>query len=101
MLVNKIECVPETLEGNPRVMKFNIPEDIEGYQRGNGEGVWGYIENESALEQYDKGIGEFSVILLNDTIYHPILEYGIVCVVEGRGQNRPIVNWDWLQSVIK
>ena len=98
ILTNRKDAIPKNLESSKQVIKFNIPETKHSYVRGNGEGCWGYIENET-LDQYSDGIGDFDVILLNDSCYHPDLTYGTVVVVEGRGKTfRPVVKWDWLQA---
>lgn len=102
ILENKVNIIPEDLKGNKRVVKFNIPENHSSYITGNGEGCFGYIEDDETLDQYNKGIGQFKIILLNDCWEYPVLEYGTVCEVEGRGADkRPIVNWKWLREVLK
>jgi len=101
-LINKANIVPKDLKGNKRVVKFNIPEDFSSYESGNGEGCFGYIEDDETIDQYDKGIGRFDIILLNDCWEYPILKYGTVCLVEGRGADkRPVVKWKWLQLALK
>ena len=45
-LINKANIVPKDLKGNKRVVKFNIPEDFSSYESGNGEGCFGYIEDD-------------------------------------------------------
>lgn len=100
-LINKKNAIPEDLKGNKRLIKFNIPESENYYLSGNGEGCWGYIEDDITYEMYDKGIGEFDVILLNDCWEYPCLVYGTVCQVEGRGDRRPVVKWDWLKEHVK
>jgi hypothetical protein len=102
MLVNKGDLVPKNLEGNKRVVKFNVPEDYQNYLTGNGEGCWGYIENDEIYKMYDEGKGEFEIILLNGCWEYPELVWGIACLVEGKGSdNRPVVKWDWLKENVK
>jgi hypothetical protein len=88
-----------TASQNKKVVKFNIPEDYDNYVRGNGEGCWGYIENDDIYRMYNEGKGEFEIILLTDCFEYPELKWGTVCLVEGRGDNRPIVKWDWLKKM--
>lgn len=80
------------LTGDPRVVKVNIPEDWQSHRSGNGEGMWGYIRHEADLEKYDKGEGEFEVILLNTSIYWPQMLWGRVIKAEGRGGSRPVIS---------
>ena len=101
MLENKANIVPEDLKGNKRLVKFNIPENLSSYKSGNGEGCWGYIEDDETYDQYDKGVGQFNIILLNDCWEYPVLKYGTVCLVDGLGDKRPVVNWKWLKEAIK
>jgi hypothetical protein len=101
-LVNKKDILPEQIEKSDRkLIKFNIPENHNSYETGNGEGCWGYIEEDRALEQYENDIGEYNVILLNNCWEYPTLTYGTVCHVEARRDKRPVVKWDWLQKVLK
>ena len=98
MLVNKGNIVHEDLKGNDRLVKFNIPENFSSYQSGNGEGCWGYIENDEIYKKWDEGNEDYEIILLNDCWEYPELGWGTVCQVEGRGNKRPVVKWDWLKE---
>jgi hypothetical protein len=98
-LQNKESLIPENLDNNPRVIKVNIPESYKYYQSGNGEGCFGYIETEEDYKKYDIGEGLFEVILLNSCWEYPELVYGSVIVAEGRGDNRPVMNWEWFKSI--
>lgn len=94
--------IPKDLDGDPRVVKVNLPElDSGGFKTGNGEGCWAYIRKPEDIEKYDKGRGTFEVILLNSSVYYMgFLLWGSVITVEGRGQNRPVLNEEWIKSKI-
>lgn len=80
------------LERSRRTVKVNIPDSEEAYRNGNGEGMWGFIRHEEDLENYEKGQGEFEMILLNTSFYWPQLPWGTVIRAEGRGAfNRPTI----------
>lgn len=86
--------VPELFESNPRIVKMNIV-DLDS-DSGNGEGVWVYIRNEDDLAVYNRGIGEYEVVLLNDPLsYNEVLCWGVVLVAEGRCEERPILSPSW------
>jgi hypothetical protein len=86
-----VEVKGMDLERNPRVVKVNIPEDWNGHRSGNGEGMWAFIRHEEDQPKYDKGEGEFELILLNTSIYWPQLKWGTVILAESRGGNRPVI----------
>lgn len=101
MLENKIEKIPCDTKDNKQIIKFNIPENYECYLSGNGEGCFGYIEDEETYNKYDKDDGQYNVILMHGCWEYPILEKGTVCLVEARTGHRPVVNWEWLQNEIR
>lgn len=100
MLENRIEKIPVDIKNNKRVVKFNIPEDYASYLSGNGEGCFGYIEDEETYEKYDKDEGMYAVILMHNCWEYSALEKGTVCLVEARKGKRPVVIWDWLMDEV-
>lgn len=83
--------VPADITGNERIVKVNIPHCWEGFRSGSGEGVWGYIRRAKDKMRYDRGVGEFELVLLNTSIYWPQLVWGSVILAEGRGTKRPVL----------
>ena len=83
-------------------MKFNIPDSKAKFESGNGEGVWGVPYTTEDQEIYDKeGTGDkLRVIILNDALTFPF-RYGTIVTVETRGNNRPVLSYDWFDGVIQ
>jgi hypothetical protein len=95
--------VPKDIENDRRVIKVNIPDSWRAYESGNGEGMWGYIRHEEDVEKYyAKGDVRslFEVILLNSSVYYPVLEWGSVILAESRGNYRPVMARDMVEQVL-
>lgn len=86
-------------ERNAGYIKFNIPnpETPDGL---NGEGVWGWVSPEDKQKYDDDSFtGKLTVILCNDPLYYSgILLAGQEMVVRCNGENRPILDPDWVQE---
>ena len=84
-------------------MKFNLPDSAAKFKSGNGEGVWGIplmkCDRDTYNDNSTSGV-KFNVIILNDALTYPF-KWGTIIKVETRGDSRPVVNYDWLDSVIK
>ena len=86
------------------LIKVNIPMNEDEYKRGNGEGVWVEIDNET-MTLYERDIegGVYSGILANDSYYYPGLMCGDMILFEMRGEHRPVVCYknflDKLESI--
>jgi len=95
------EIMTEELELNEdNFLKFNLPNTRQGFDSGNGEGVWGVPLTEEGQKIYDNdaSVGEtFEVILLNNSIYYPF-PYGTILTVQTRGSNRPVIDYEWLDE---
>ena len=84
-------------------MKFNIPDSEEKFKSGNGEGVWAMplTPDDRAIYKDDSAVGKkFQVIILNDALTYPI-EWGSIITVESRGDDRPVLSYDWFDSVVR
>ena len=78
-------------------IKVNLPSNEESYQSGNGEGCW-FLVNEETKKAYDndeKGTKYFG-ILDNDSVYYHGLLAGTELPIEMRGENRPVVPYNYL-----
>ena len=80
-------------------VKVNLPGDRDSYESGNGEGVWAVVDEETC-RAYDAEAdgGSYRGILANDSIYYPGLNCGTEISFEMRGEMRPVVDIDWLES---
>lgn len=77
--------------------KINIPDSLESYQNGNGEGVWAMGDKNFIKDYKTNARGTKHVVqLYNKSVYYPALDYNAVVVVEMRGNNRPVVIYDQL-----
>lgn len=81
-----------------KYFKVNIPDSKEGYNSGNGEGMWCQPLTEEDEKIYESGSGSFDVVLLNDSVYIPPLFYGTVIRAEARGNKRPVLDIEWLRT---
>lgn len=95
--------IPENYNDDRRVIKVNLPDCEQDWASGNGEGCWGYLRREEDLEKYDKGEGDFEIILMNYSFYYPnVLTWGTIILAEGRGRtNRPVMKKDWIDAVLQ
>ena len=87
-----------------RYIKVNLPDNLEDYTNGNGEGVWAYIVDDKDLEKYKTDVAdeEIKVIICNDSVYYPgMIRYGDELTAELRGGKRPIVNFHMLEKLEK
>lgn len=80
-------------------IKANLPATEEDYKGGGGEGCFFIVDHETkkAYDNDTKG-GLYFGTLDNDSIYWPTLRHGTVCPLEMRGENRPVVPYQWLKD---
>lgn len=75
------------------MFKLNLPDTQDGFDRGNGEGVWAYSDDETK-KIHDEEIvlgGIYFARILNDSVYYPgKLKYNEIVAFEMRGKYRPI-----------
>ncbi len=79
-------------EKYPKLCKVNLPTSEEGYESGNGEGVWGVACNEDSFNKInDEGSnGDIVYIaLLNQPVCHQDVNWGDIVVAKTRGEYRP------------
>lgn len=79
-------------------IKINLPESLEGFKKGLGEGIW--IEIDMSFREIYNGStigGSYEGKLLNDSVYYPLLEWGSTVRFELRGSNRPVAFFEDLQ----
>lgn len=80
-------------------IKVNLPDSRKSYGYGNGEGVWVLVDAETkAAHDADVEGGLYRGTLDNDSLYWPGLSHGDEVVFEMRGENRPVVSYDWLEA---
>lgn len=78
-------------------IKVNLPASQEAYNRGNGEGVWALVTQETKKAYDSDETGKaYTAILDNDSVYYPELVHGTEMPIEMRGENRPVVPYSWL-----
>ena len=83
-------------------IKVNLPDTIEKFKTGNGEGVWAVPYSEEDLKicnslELNK---DFNVVLLNQPICYP-LQWGSVITVKTLQKDcRPVLSRDWISNVI-
>lgn len=84
-------------------IEVNVPEDYDGYLEGCGEGCWALVD-EDVKQQYDEDVLDnpgttHRAILDNDCWKWPFLRHGHAIEIELRGENRAVVNYDFLRRV--
>lgn len=76
----------------PNFIKVNLPPTMEDYERGNGEGCFFIVDDETkAAYDQDATGGEFFGILDNNSLYYKGLKHGERLRIEMRGAKRPVV----------
>lgn len=85
-------------------IKVNIPESIESFRMGNGEGIWAVAVDDEGhnLHKQDATDGHITVVACNDSVFYPgEIVYGseVVCIL--RGGKRPVAAWDALNGTKK
>ena len=80
-------------------VKFNIP-NPKTPRNLNGEGVWGWMFPADKKKYDDDSFtGKLTVILCNDPFYYSgTLFAGQELVIRCNGENRPILDPDWVQE---
>ena len=86
-------------ERRTEYIKVNIPETMESYIAGFGEGVFVLVDTETK-EAYDADAteGVYQGTLDNYCLYWNGLMPGETIPFEMRGDRRPVVLFDWLNS---
>jgi len=82
-------------------IKINLPEDIQSYRQGNGEGVWAVVLEPEDLAKYKNNAssGQFIAVACSDSFYFPgEIVCGSKVLCEFRGEKRPMAVWDDLQG---
>lgn len=87
---------------NKGYLKVNLPDNMRGYQGGNGEGCWAYplTEEDARIIEEDKSGQKAKIILCNHSFYFPPLVYGSVLQVEMRPGFRPVLDIYWLHELL-
>ena len=77
-------------------IKVNLPSDGEAERSGNGEGVWGEVDEETC-RAYDGNVtgGEWHGKLANDSLYYPGLACGDELPFTMNGGHRPTTPLVW------
>lgn len=80
-------------------IKANLPQTLDAYEQGTGEGVWILVTPETKeAHDRDEAGGIYDGILDNDSLYYPGLNHGTRLPVEMRGDLRPVVPFSWLEN---
>ena len=84
------------------MFKANLPDSKSKFESGNGEGVWviPLTKEDESITKSDINGEKSQVIILNDAIYYPF-PYGTILTIENRTGYRPLLNYEWLDFVIK
>ena len=95
---DELDALPES-ELRAGYVKFNIPKP-ETPECPNGEGVWGWADPDSKAKYDDDSYhGKLTVILCNDPVqYDDILCSGTEVVIQCNGENRPILDPEWVRE---
>jgi len=83
-------------------IKFNLPDTIEKFGTGNGEGVWGvpYTKKDKEISDTDLDDTTFKVVLLNDSLFYPF-PYGTILSVDCRAGFRPVLSEKWFDNLLQ
>ncbi len=83
-------------------LKLNLPSTIDGFETGNGEGVWGcpLTKKDLYISKNDDDDTTFQVILLNDSIYYPF-PYGTILTAKCIYGFRPVLSYKWINNIFK
>ena len=93
----KVEVKDFSKPASDYYFKVNLPDTLDSYKSGNGEGVWAYTDFESYEKwKNDEKDSIIYVRILNDSIYYNGLEYGDLVPVELRGEYRPVAMYEEL-----
>lgn len=84
------------------LIKFNIPDEDRIYSL-NGEGVWGWVNQEDRKKYYDDTYeGKITAILCNTPLnYYGILKWGDEVMLQCHRDNRPTLAPDWVKENLK
>jgi hypothetical protein len=84
-------------------IKVNLPDSEKNFKSGNGEGIWACPVTEADKIIYHTGdTGEtFDVYVLNDCITYPFSCASIIKVRITGSETRPILDYDWMDNIIK
>jgi len=82
-----------------KMFKVNLPDSLNSYVNGNGEGVWACGDKDTLNAcQNDEESGIYFVKILNDSTYYPPLNCYTLIPVEMRGEKRPTAIFRELQE---
>ena len=80
-------------------IKVNLPDTLEAYEHGNGEGVWCLVDAETKRAHDENMTGGGYVALLdNDSWYWRGLMHGAELPIELRGDYSPVDPFEWLAA---
>lgn len=86
--------IPNEIE---KCFKINLPSDEADNESGTGEGIWACSTDEVlAFYEKDEETKIHLVMLLNDSMYYPILTFQTIIPVEFRKGQRPVAVYEEL-----
>lgn len=80
-------------------IKVNLPATEQGYKNGEGEGCFFLVDDETkaAYDRNEQPTGmQYMGTIDNDSLYYPTLKHGDRLPIELRGEQRPVVPYDYL-----
>lgn len=81
------------------LIRMNLPNTLEEFQSGNGEGVFVWVDEETKAD-YDRDAtgGSYIGVLDNYSYVYSGLMPGMLIRFEMRGENRPVADWNFIQD---
>lgn len=85
-----------------KLFKVNLPFTKDDFLAGNGEGVWAIADDET-FEKLESGsnLENLYVRIFNDSMYYKGLLSETILPIETRGDNRPVVPYEYLNENYK
>ena len=84
-------------------IKVNLPDTLDKFETGNGEGIWAVPNMPSDQSTSDSNIigDSFDVIVLNDCLSYPFRYGTIINVTIKNTEHRPVLTFDWMGAIIR
>lgn len=84
------------------LIRVNLPNSIEKFKTGNGEGIWAtyYSDKDKDIGESGKAGELFEVVVLNNALTYPF-RCGTIITVKSNGTNyRPNLHKEWIISKV-
>ena len=85
------------------LIKVNLPDSIEKFKTGNGEGIFAtyYSDKDKEIGEAGKAGELFEVVVLNNALYYPFRWGSIITVKSNGTEYRPNLDKEWISKVIE